>query len=250
MSTAAPAFAFDFFISRRGTVAAEAQEVADILQSEGYRVLVQDYDAALGESFSLFIHDALTKARHLLVLHSADYDSTHWTRQEFANFLAAPDARAAERRICVLRCDAADPRGLLSGVVYGDLHGVTDPAERRRIVLAVARGEAPALRPSPHMIGGSVPLDNRLFTGRDDLLAAMDAALATEDDAGAMRGGADQDLTPYRMLHIICNAPLGLRHLRPCGRLEEHAGSQLCTARSRRRSDHPAIGHTGPVPGI
>jgi hypothetical protein len=50
MSTTAPAFAFDVFISRRGTVAAEAQEVADILQSEYYRVLVQDYyDAALGE---------------------------------------------------------------------------------------------------------------------------------------------------------------------------------------------------------
>jgi hypothetical protein len=148
MSTTALAFAFDFFISRRGTVAAEAQEVADILQSEGYRVLVQDYDAALGESFPLFIHDALTKARHLLMLHSAGYDSTHWTRQEFANLLAAPDARVAERRVCVLRCDAADPRGLLSGVVYGDLHGATDPAERRRIVLAVARGEAPAARPS------------------------------------------------------------------------------------------------------
>ncbi len=50
MSTTAPAFAFDFFISRRGTVAAVAQEVADILQSEGCRVLVQDYDAALGKA--------------------------------------------------------------------------------------------------------------------------------------------------------------------------------------------------------
>jgi tetratricopeptide (TPR) repeat protein len=124
------------------------------------------------------------------VLHSADYDSTHWTRQEFANFLAAPDARAAERRIRVLRCDAADPRGLLSGVVYGDLHGVTDPAERRRIVLAVARGEAPAARPSPRIFGGSMPLENRLFTGRDDLLAATHAALSAEDDAGALRATA------------------------------------------------------------
>ena len=147
---------------------------------------MQDYDAALGESFPLFIHDALTKARHLLVLHSADYDSTHWTRQEFANFLAAPDARAAERRIGVLCCDAADPRGLLSGVVYGDLHGVTDPAECRRIVLAVARGEAPAARPSPRIFGGSMPLENRLFAGRDDLLAAMHAALPAEDDTVAL----------------------------------------------------------------
>ena len=49
MSTTAPAFEFDFFISRRGTVAAEAQEVADILIADGHRVLVQDCDAALGE---------------------------------------------------------------------------------------------------------------------------------------------------------------------------------------------------------
>ena len=119
ISTTAPAFAFDFFISRRGTVATEAQEVADILQSEGYRVLVQDYDAALGGSFPLFIHDALTKARHLLVLHSAGYDSTHWTRQEFANFLAAPDARAAERRMVGDR----SLRLLIPRVLPGTLRG-------------------------------------------------------------------------------------------------------------------------------
>ncbi|HEY1934906.1 MAG TPA: hypothetical protein VGG99_23115 [Acetobacteraceae bacterium] len=48
MNTTAATFEHDFFISRRGTIAAVAQEVADILRSEGYRVLVQDYDAALG----------------------------------------------------------------------------------------------------------------------------------------------------------------------------------------------------------
>ncbi|HVC61874.1 MAG TPA: toll/interleukin-1 receptor domain-containing protein [Acetobacteraceae bacterium] len=190
MSTTAPAFEYAFFISRRGTVAAEAQEVADVLRSEGFRVLVQDYDAARGENFPLFIHDALTKTRHLLVLHSADHDTTHWTRQEFANFLAAPDARAAERRIFVLRCDSANPRRLLAGVVCGDLHDVPDPAERRRIILAVARGEAPAARPSPRSFGGSMKLENRRFTGRDDRLAAMHAALSAEDDSGALRATA------------------------------------------------------------
>jgi hypothetical protein len=81
------------------------------------------------------------------VLHSADYDSTPWTRQEFANFLAAPNARAAERWIGVLGCDAGEPRGLLAGVIYGDPHGVTDPAEHRCVVVAVAKREAPAARP-------------------------------------------------------------------------------------------------------
>ncbi len=51
---------------------------------------MRDSDAALGGNFVLFINDPLTKARYLLVLHSADYDSADWTRPDFANFLAAP----------------------------------------------------------------------------------------------------------------------------------------------------------------
>ena len=34
MSGPAPAFPFDFFLSRRGSIAAVAQEVADILEAE------------------------------------------------------------------------------------------------------------------------------------------------------------------------------------------------------------------------
>ena len=181
-----PAFAFDFFLSRRGSVAAVAQEVADVLEAEGFRVLVQDYDAVRGGSFPLFIHDALTQARDLIVLHSADYDSTHWTRQEFGHFLASPDGRDAGRRICLLRCDAADPRGLLSGVVYGDLHNVADPAERRRIFLAVAQGKPLADRPTPRIFGGAMPLENRLFTGREAELEALHAALSSGTGRAAL----------------------------------------------------------------
>ncbi|HVC63502.1 MAG TPA: hypothetical protein VND19_24450, partial [Acetobacteraceae bacterium] len=126
-----------------------------------------------------------------LVPHSADYDSTHWTREHNSRTSSPPPTRRAEkRRIGVLRCDAADPRGLLSGVVYGDLHGVADPAERRRIVLAVARGEVPAARPSPRIFGGSMKLENRRFTGRDDRLAAMHAALSAADDSRAVHAAA------------------------------------------------------------
>lgn len=35
---------YDFFLSRRGSVAAIALEVADVLTGQGYRVQVQDYD--------------------------------------------------------------------------------------------------------------------------------------------------------------------------------------------------------------
>ena len=35
---------YDFFLSRRGSVAAIAREVTDVLLEKGYKVLVQDYD--------------------------------------------------------------------------------------------------------------------------------------------------------------------------------------------------------------
>ena len=35
---------FDFFLSRRGSVASIAREVADVLTERGYKVVVQDYD--------------------------------------------------------------------------------------------------------------------------------------------------------------------------------------------------------------
>ncbi len=41
---------FDFFLSRRGSVAAIAREVTDVLTEKGYRVFVQDYDVPFTES--------------------------------------------------------------------------------------------------------------------------------------------------------------------------------------------------------
>ena len=41
-----PGERYDFFLSRRDSVAAIAQEVADVLTEKGYKVFVQDYDRA------------------------------------------------------------------------------------------------------------------------------------------------------------------------------------------------------------
>jgi hypothetical protein len=46
-----PESRYDFFLSRRGSVAAVAREVADVLKEKGYRVLVQDSGwSLLGDS--------------------------------------------------------------------------------------------------------------------------------------------------------------------------------------------------------
>jgi tetratricopeptide (TPR) repeat protein len=184
------AFAYDFFLSRRGSVAAVAQEVADVLEAAGYRVRVQDYDFAASGQFVRDIDDALKQARDLLILYSRDYHGSFWTRQEFHNFLAAVAAANGTRRIGLLRCDDDNPPGLLHSVTYGDLHTVTDPAARRRIILAVARGEAPAARPTPRIFGGAMPPENRLFTGRESELDAVHTALSSGTGRAALTQAA------------------------------------------------------------
>jgi len=76
-----------------------AQEVADILEAEGFRVIVQDYDFANGGQFVLDIDKALNQARHLLILYSHDYHSSFWTQQKFGNWkaLAANPVTTASR---------------------------------------------------------------------------------------------------------------------------------------------------------
>ena len=187
----APSFAYDFFLSRRGSIAATAQEVADVLEAEDYRVRVQDYDFASGGQFVADIDDALKQARDLLILYSRGYHGSFWTRQEFHNFLAEVATANGTRRIGLLRCDDDNPSGLLSSATYGDLHNVADPAERRRIILGVARGEAPSARPTPRIFGGAtMPPENLLFTGRKAEQEALHTALLSDTGRAALTQAA------------------------------------------------------------
>jgi hypothetical protein len=48
---------YDFFLSRRGSVAAIAREVTDVLTEKGYKVFVQDYDIPLTANFIEEMHE-------------------------------------------------------------------------------------------------------------------------------------------------------------------------------------------------
>jgi TIR domain len=112
-----PGERYDFFLSRRGSVAAIAQEVADVLTERGYKVLVQDYDIPLGASFVEAMHEAIINSRDLIILFTEDY---------------------------VLRCEDVPLRGLLADNVYQSLVGIEDPEERkRRIIAAAERPQSP-----------------------------------------------------------------------------------------------------------
>jgi tetratricopeptide (TPR) repeat protein len=162
----------DFFISRRGSAAAVAQEVAEVLKEESYTFLVQDYDIPLGANFIAAMHDALMRSRHLIVLLTKDYAASRFTIMELTNFVAAAGKSADERRLVVLRVDDCEPEGILAGAVFGDLVNIADPAERKRRILAAAEGRSTE-QPRRHRLFENVPPRDARFTGRDDNLAAI-----------------------------------------------------------------------------
>src|SRR5262245_13120923 len=136
---------YDFFLSRRGSVAAIAREVADVLPEKGYKVLVQDYDIPLGASFIEAMHEAVKNSRDLVVLFTHDYEQSPYTRKEFTSFEAERARSAEERHIIVLRCEDVPLRGLLADNVYQDLVGSVTQRNA-----SGASSRPPGANPKPH----------------------------------------------------------------------------------------------------
>jgi hypothetical protein len=177
-----PAERYDFFLSRRGSVAPIAQEVTDVLTEKGYRVFVQDYDIPLGPSFVEKMHEAVSNSRDLIILFTHDYLQSAYTRKEFTSFEAQRLRSVEERHIVVLRCEDAPLAGLLSDTVYQNLAGIGDPEERKRRIIAAAERQSQAAPPPPRPFIG-VPPRIASFTGRADELDRLDAILMHDKPA-------------------------------------------------------------------
>src|SRR6516165_3894661 len=173
---------YDFFLSRRGSVAGVAREVTDVLTEKGYRVRVQDYDIPIAASFVEVMHEAVKNSRDLIVLFTSDYEQSPYTRKEFTSFEAERAQSAEERHIIVLRCEDAPLRGLLADSVYQDLVDIEDPQERKRRIIAAAERQSQAASPPPRPFIG-VPPRIASFTGRADELDRLDAILMHDKPA-------------------------------------------------------------------
>jgi TIR domain-containing protein/AAA ATPase-like protein len=175
----------DFFVSRRGIAKAEAREVAEVLESRGYTVIVQDFDIPFSTNFVGAIHDAVKVANHFVGLLTEDYDVSPFTRGEWTSFYPAAVSSGGKRRLIILRVDNVEPPGLLAPLVYGDLFGVTDPERRREIIVAAAEGRSTGKRRG-FQIFDSVPPRNPDFTGRDALLGELHRKLGAADIGSAI----------------------------------------------------------------
>src|SRR5215831_17030580 len=177
-----PGERYDFFPSRRGSVAPIAREVTDVLTEKGYKVLVQDYDIPLGASFVEAMHEAVINSRDLIILFTEDYLRSPYTRKEFTSFEAERVKTAEERHIIVLRCEDVPLRGLLADNVYQTLVGIADPEERKRRIIAAAEHQSQAAPPPPRPFIG-VPPRIASFTGRVDELDRLDGILMQDKPA-------------------------------------------------------------------
>jgi tetratricopeptide (TPR) repeat protein len=185
-----PGERYDFFLSRRGSVATVAREVTDVLTEKGYKVLVQDYDIPLGASFVEAMHETIINSRDLIILFTEDYLRSPYTRKEFTSFEAERVKTAEERHIIVLRCEDVPLRGLLADNVYQTLVGIEDPEERKRRIIAAAERQSQAAPPPPRPFIG-VPPRIASFTGRakeldllDDILMQDKPAAVTQTSVG------------------------------------------------------------------
>jgi tetratricopeptide (TPR) repeat protein len=176
---------YDFFVSRRGSVSTVAQEVADVLIDKGYAVIVQDYDIPFTANFIEAMHEAIKNSRDLVVLFTRDYEESPHTRNEFTSFQADAAQSAEPRRIVILRCEDVPLRGHFAPIVYQDLVGIDDPQERKRRIIAAAKGHSQGFRPPPRPFVG-VPPRVANFTGRADALDRLDAILMGDKKPGAI----------------------------------------------------------------
>ena len=177
-----PGERYDFFLSRRGSVAAIAQEVTNVLTEKGYRVFVQDYDIPVTANFIEEMHEAVKNSRDLVVLFTRDYEQSPYTRMEFTSFEANAVQSAEKRRMVILRCEDAPLLGLFAPHVYQDLVGIGDAEERRERILAALEGRSQALEPPPRPFIG-VPPRIASFTGRVAELDRLDAILMQDKPA-------------------------------------------------------------------
>jgi hypothetical protein len=177
-----PGERYDFFLSRRGSVATIAREVTDVLKENGYRVRTQDYDIPITANFIEEMHEAVKNARDLVVLFTRDYERSPYTRMEFTSFEANAAQSAEKRRMVILRCEDAPLLGLFAPHVYQDLVGIGDAEERRSRILAAAEGRSQALEPPSRPFIG-VPPRIASFTGRAEELDRLDAILMHDKPA-------------------------------------------------------------------
>ncbi len=182
------------FVSRAGADAPFAAEIGRILEHAGYEVVLQQWDFA-NRSFMERMHAALIEGARVVALLSPEYLRSDHCQAEWQNAIAS-DPLNTKSLLVLLRVAECEPVGLLSSLAYWDLVPIRDnPALVQDVVLDALRGGrradaaiGPYWREPRTIIDPDAIRPVPSFSGRDDELAGIAAALAQDGNIAAVHG--------------------------------------------------------------
>lgn len=126
----------DFFVSYTGNDTDYATWVAEILESNGYNVVIQAWDFRPGDNFVSKINASLKECEKLIIILSENYLKSKWCEAEWTVKLAE-QIQMNERRIIPIRIAPVKLEGLLSPIVYIDIVDKNETDAKNEIINGV-----------------------------------------------------------------------------------------------------------------
>src|SRR6266436_2291457 len=229
----------DFFVSRAGAHPADvamAAKVGQIIEAEGHRVVLQQWDFANRNFMERMDADLASGARVVAIL-TPQYLATDYCAAEWMHALDG-DPLNRKGRLIVLRAAECEPKGLLRTIAYWDLASVRDrddlltdivkaaimpDAERRHVGAADAHWREArtllheAIKPTPS------------FTGRDEHLQKIrDAVVGPEQGCHHYSAGSchrprrHRQIDPGARVCVAGPGPLRGGLVAQCGERPQH----------------------------
>ena len=196
-----------FFVSYTSADRVWAEWIAWQLEEAGYQVKIQAWDFSPGGNFVVEMQKATVECERTIAVFSRNYFLSEFAEAEWtAAFRLDPTGK--NEKLIPVRIEDCQPPGLLGSIIYVDLVKLDEATARERLLAGLPKGRR---KPStvPQFPGASdarltasaakpefpgalprywnVPMRNRLFTGREDVLEKLHGELE-RDRRAALSG--------------------------------------------------------------
>jgi hypothetical protein len=118
--------------------------IAWVLEERGYQVKIQVWDFGAGSNFIGEMHQAVAEAERTLAVLSPEYLASHFAQMEWKA------AVAQRKELLPVRIREVEPGGVLAGIVYTDLVGLTAEAARSALLTAAKKERPKPLTEPPY----------------------------------------------------------------------------------------------------